>query len=351
MTAASVVWSLMAPFATMALGTAPQVDAPDLSPPTAIENALTERACSRVASGGTFETDPHAQCLAAVLASLRADFGRDLRRLSGPERNMLDTTCSRLQSTHGQEAYLDCIIGQMTALRARRNRGKSAAAEPALAATLVAIAPSPEAPSAQQASSRTGLIVAGALVTVVAIAAGALLVTKSRRARRTCRECSAVIPDSGDLCSTCRHAAAEVIRRASTERLEQERASDALERKLRAQEAEHRRKTAQQEEDARLRALEDARQRDEDNTRRREAEDALRRGQTTAVSEPVAEEFDPYAVLGVPRDTTQERIRAAYEEARTRYDRENVAHLGVDIQEHYQLKAQAVDRAYQMLAG
>jgi hypothetical protein len=175
-------------------------------------------------------------------------------------------------------------------------------------------------------------------------------VVKGRRVRRTCRECGAVIADSGDLCSTCRHAAAEALRRAATERLAQERALDEQQRKARAQEEERRRQAAQQEEDARLRALEEARQRDEEKTRRREEEEALRRSHAVPVSQ-MAEEFDPYAVLGVPHDTTQERIRAAYEEARSRYDRENVAHLGVDIQEHYQAKAQAVDRAYQMLAG
>src|SRR5437870_3785109 len=82
MTSLSIVWGLMAPFAMMALGTAPQVDTLDQSPPTAIEQALVERACSGVAAGRTFETDPHAQCLGAQLVSLRSDFGRDLRRLS-----------------------------------------------------------------------------------------------------------------------------------------------------------------------------------------------------------------------------------------------------------------------------
>jgi hypothetical protein len=175
-------------------------------------------------------------------------------------------------------------------------------------------------------------------------------VIRSRRTRRTCRECGAVVPDSGDLCSTCRRAAAEALRRVATERLAQERAADQELRKLRAQEEEQRRQTARQDEDARLWALEETRQREED-ARRRQAEDALRRSQaTTVVSRPVEEEFDPYAVLGVPRDTTREEIRAAYETARSKYDSENVSHLGVDIQEHYQAKAEAVDRAYQMLA-
>src|SRR4051812_21299606 len=110
MTSLSVAWSLMAPIAMMALGTTSQVETPEPSP-TAIEQALIERACYGVppALTLTLETDPRAQCLSAQLASLRADFGRDLRRLSASERSLLDSKCSRLQTTHGSEAYLTCI--------------------------------------------------------------------------------------------------------------------------------------------------------------------------------------------------------------------------------------------------
>jgi hypothetical protein len=53
----------------------------------------------------------------------------------------------------------------------------------------------------------------------------------------------------------------------------------------------------------------------------------------------------------VPRDTTPEDLRAAYEQARSRYDQDTVSHLGIDVQQHFRDKARAVDRAYQMLAG
>jgi hypothetical protein len=344
-----VVSSLVAPFAVMALASAPQADTPDPSPPTTIEQALIERACSTVASGRAFETDPHVQCMSAQLATLRADFGRDLRLLSAAERKLLDSTCSRLQATQGREAYLDCIIGQLTALHGRRNRASHAAAEPAAATAPPPSAPPADAPPAL-ASTPRGVIVAGALVAVAVIAGSALVVLNRRRVRRTCRECGAVVPDSGDLCPTCRRAAAEALRRVTTERLAQERAADEQQRQQRAQEEAQRRQAAQHEEDARLREHEEARQREED-ARRLEAEEAFRRRQPVVISRPVEEEFDPYAVLGLPRDTTRDKIRAAYEEARSKYDHENVAHLGVDIQEHYQAKAQAVDRAYQMLAG
>jgi preprotein translocase subunit Sec63 len=64
----------------------------------------------------------------------------------------------------------------------------------------------------------------------------------------------------------------------------------------------------------------------------------------------VAEDvFDPYAVLDVPGDASKEAIHAAYLEAKAKYDPDHVSHLGMDLQEHFKLKAQAVERAYQML--
>jgi preprotein translocase subunit Sec63 len=59
--------------------------------------------------------------------------------------------------------------------------------------------------------------------------------------------------------------------------------------------------------------------------------------------------FDPYAVLGVPRDASEEDIRAAYQEARLKYDPDQVTHLSADVQEHFKAKAQAVDRAHKNL--
>src|SRR5436190_1197242 len=137
MTSSSVVCSLT-PFVMMALGSSPQVDTLDPGPPTAIEQALTERACSGVASGRTFEADPHAS------------------------------------------------------------------------------APLLEASPAEQTPSRVPVIIGGVLAIAV-IAAGALVLLRNRRERRTCRECGAAVPDSGDLCSNCRHAAAEALRRVATE--------------------------------------------------------------------------------------------------------------------------------------
>ena len=43
------------------------------------------------------EIDAHRQCLSARLLSLRADFGRDLGRLSGSDRRRIDAACARLR--------------------------------------------------------------------------------------------------------------------------------------------------------------------------------------------------------------------------------------------------------------
>ena len=59
--------------------------------------------------------------------------------------------------------------------------------------------------------------------------------------------------------------------------------------------------------------------------------------------------FDPCSVLGVSRDAAQEAIRAAYQEARLKYDPDQVAHLGSELQEHFKAKAQTVEQAYQQL--
>jgi DnaJ-domain-containing protein 1 len=61
--------------------------------------------------------------------------------------------------------------------------------------------------------------------------------------------------------------------------------------------------------------------------------------------------FDPYRVLGLAAGATVGQVRAAYEEARQKYDPQQVAHLGDDVQTHYAEKSRAAERAYQMLAG
>ena len=61
--------------------------------------------------------------------------------------------------------------------------------------------------------------------------------------------------------------------------------------------------------------------------------------------------FDPYVVLGLGQKPSDDEVRAAFEKARSKYDPEEVAHLGADAQEHFAAKLRMAERAYQMLVG
>ena len=157
------------------------------------------------------------------------------------------------------------------------------------------------------------------------------------------------VSDSGDLCQKCRHEAAETVKRAAADRADHQRAQGEEKNQGEREEKQRRLKLFEEEEE-RLRHQEQARQQEQAH---REAEAGLReeehrrRRQTDVPGEAV---FEPYSVLGVARDATQDDIRAAYQEASLKYNADNVAHLGAELQEHFKLKAQAVERAYLQLA-
>ena len=69
-------------------------------------------------------------------------------------------------------------------------------------------------------------------------------------------------------------------------------------------------------------------------------------------SSPRAENssLDPYTVLGVKRGASREEIRAAYRREMSKYHPDKVAGLGVELQELANLKAQAINRAYNELS-
>jgi preprotein translocase subunit Sec63 len=76
---------------------------------------------------------------------------------------------------------------------------------------------------------------------------------------------------------------------------------------------------------------------------------ANHRLEETVQPEAAAPAFDPYVVLGVPRDAGQDAIGTAYDLARKRYDPEQVSFLGYEAQEHFRVKAESIERAYRML--
>ena len=343
-----IAWTLMAPITVMALGAGLQVGTPDPGGPTAIEQALMEHACALSLTRAS-ETVQHQQCLSAQLLSLRADFGRDLSRLSGPERRTLDSACSKIREARGREAYLECLSAQLLALRNRRSRANPPSSEAAAASQSPVVSvpsSSPPAPAGQAPSWSSRLWIGATLLTVIVVAGAGFLVAKARRPPRTCRVCGGDIPESGDLCQKCRHDAAEAVRFAAAERADQQRAQQEEQRRLSEHEEEQRRLKARQEEEASLRHQEEARQQERD-ARQREEEKAASQPSLGAMAPQ--EMFDPYAVLGVPRDASKEDILAAYQMARLKYDPDQVIHLSEEVQAHFRAKAQEVERAHQKL--
>lgn len=84
--------------------------------------------------------------------------------------------------------------------------------------------------------------------------------------------------------------------------------------------------------------------------------EAYRRARTRweAGKGPRPEDFyhdqdDPYAILGVSRNATQEEIKAAYRRAVAKYHPDKVAHLGQEFQELAHQKLLAIQRAYETL--
>jgi hypothetical protein len=59
--------------------------------------------------------------------------------------------------------------------------------------------------------------------------------------------------------------------------------------------------------------------------------------------------FNPYVELEIPQNATEAQIKAAYREMMTKYHPDRAAHLAPEIQELAKRKAQAINRAHDML--
>jgi hypothetical protein len=316
----------------------------DAPPPSALEFALTERTCDRLLATRATDINAHEACVTEQMTTLRADFGPDLGRLSAADRRKLDAICSPYSRAETRERYLDCVNGELGALRERMRRAKPTEAEiPAAAARAPALA-TPTAPAPARRSGLVWVLLIGGPVVALGAAAGFVVVRKRRRPVHLCTVCGGPVTDAGALCAACRHAAAEERRRATAE--EKREAEELRQRALDAEEAARAQQRAAQlaiEEEARQRATEEQRRREEEASRRRAAVEASPRAGEEA--------FDPFTILGIAEGAGPEAIRAAYEEARKKYDADLVSHLGADVQRHYAEKAAAVERAYQMLTS
>jgi flagellar biosynthesis GTPase FlhF len=335
----------------MAFGAELQVGRADPDESTVIEQALIEYVCGATQSARARVTDAYDECLKAQLLLLRADFGRDLSRLSASERKTLDSVCSNPRATRGRDAYVACLSAQLVVLHNRRIRANPApveATDPPPESVSVPPA-SPALPALQESQSPVGLWIGAAVFTLFAALGGVLVAAKARRAaQRKCLVCGRDIQESGDLCQKCRHEAAKAVRTAATERADQQRAQEAVHRRHSEHEEEQRQEKARQEAEERLRQEQEqearVRQREEEARQRRE-EEARQRSQVDIAST----EFDPYAILGVPPDASKEDILAAHQAAMLKYDPAQVAHLSAEVRDHFKAKADAVDVAYKKL--
>src|SRR5437879_1636200 len=119
------VWGLIALLGVMVPGASAQEitpatpGTPNPGGATAIEQALIEHACRSQLPGIAGE-DAYKQCLSVRLRSLRTDFGRDLSKVSVPDRSTLDSACSKARTAEGREAYLECLTLQLAAIKSRR---------------------------------------------------------------------------------------------------------------------------------------------------------------------------------------------------------------------------------------
>ena len=295
-------------------------------------------------------TEEYQSCYTAQLDALREPFGRNLSNLTSAERKTLDAWCGTIQTARDRDGYLACLNRQLVRLKEQRAAKAKAAdaagqaeateSDSAPAETAAAVAVPPAPPAASLGTLWLILSIAG-----VASAGGtAFVLMRGKRpsAQTVCRGCGAAVDGSGDMCANCRHEAAEARRRAIAERAEEERLqAEKTRREAELLDEEARRQQARHDEALRLAAEAEQRRREEQDRR-------LQRAQAENAGDQDAM-FDPYAVLGVPPDAAPDQIRAAYEQAKAKYDASQYEHFGGELQAHFKAKAEAVERAFQML--
>jgi hypothetical protein len=331
---------------------------PESSAPSPIEQALMEFAC-RVPGQAAPTPAVDETCLAGQLVGLRTDFGRDLQKLSSAERKGIDAACSAVRTARGRDAYVGCMSQQLAALRSKRAKtaapaaAASAPAEPPATPIeeMAALLPPVTEPPLTESSSSLWV----GLLAFAGIAGGGWYLVAGRPRRpavHLCRVCGGDVGTAGDMCANCRHEAAEAQRRGQADRAQATQA--VADEARRMQEEAQARLLLEEEEARRVQALaqqaELARQQEEARSR----DEELRRWQSQAVAAiagPVESVFDPLAVLGLPASPSEEQTRKAYDEARAKYAPDQVAHLGIELQDHYRKKAEAVERAFEMLSS
>ena len=351
LTGVSIACVLACTFSAIAHDAQAQSAQADPLVPTAIEEALIEHACGALRPAGTLENEAYLGCRNRQLLSLRTDFGRDLRRLSPAQRRTIDSACSGLRASQGQDVYVECLTTRLASLRGHGNRppADAVASEPVPEPVALTV---PTPPATPPSSRLAPVWIGTGLVAVMVVAAGGAFVTvNARRKFGACRTCGVKLLERGDLCQTCRHEAAETLRRATAERADQARAQEEEQRRQAAKEVEQ--QQLARDEEARRQQREEAQKeqaRQEEERAQRQREDEARQQRQVDVA-ATQDEFDPYAVLGLPQDASAADVDAAYKAVRSKFDLDLVADMGVELQEHMKRKAEAVERAYETLTA
>lgn len=189
-------------------------------------------------------------------------------------------------------------------------------------------------------------------IAILTIAAAAIaLVFRKRPSPRTCDACKQPMSEAAGLCGDCRRAAAEAFRHAKEDQAAEQIAEEFRHEQEQQARAE-RHRAELREESERVEQAERARRNEEEQRRQQmEEETARRASQTQAPADPPQTVFDPYAILGVDAGADLASVRAAFQAAKSKYEPDAVSHLGYDVQEHYRRKAEAVARAFDMIAG
>jgi hypothetical protein len=275
-------------------------------------------------------------CLNQQLSALEAIPAKpSLAAVSTAERLRIESACHNEKYFHGPAAYYSCIDQQISALSRRQvptppadNKQRTSQG---LSSVEVAGEPqaqsrvrhrSPPAPAQSGTADQASRIPAGtsnapsapaapatnasqpyrfAILIVVAVAGLSLWSVYRGLRGGKCKKCGSKFRGPTRYCPSCTADIQEEAKRASDHRPDSSR------------------------EEARERV----------HSPKREPEDG----------------FDPYRVLGIARDASQEEIRAAYYRQMASYHPDKVAHLGEDIQELAKRKAQAINRAYEELVN
>jgi len=264
--------------------------------------------------------------------------------------------CSSLRTPERLEPYLNCLRAWLIALREARPRG-AAASRDAEVFGVVSASATPAArerpPEPRPLTSVIMWVMAGVLAGAGAVFGGFQLKKRPSRVEPTCQRCGAVLKAASSLCPPCRHEMGLAAKQAIADRAAEKQADEAS-RRVEHQQTEERQRLADAQAAQEQQRLEDTKSRLEQKVRERPQAEPRPDLAAPVGADPyeiaAIVEADPFEILGVSRQATPEEIEAAYRECAAKWDEARVLHFGDAARAHYKAKAEAVERAYAVLA-